>query len=338
MSQGPTDYRSAGVDRDAGEAWLDELGSEIKRGFRKEVLSPIGGFGAIFESPKNYREPVWVASTDGVGTKLILAEEAGDESFFGIGIDCVAMCVNDLLACGAEPVVFLDYLATGKLNKNRNQHFLRGVLKGCELAGCSLVGGETAEMPGFYESHRMDVAGFSIGVMEKSQLSRAKAQVGDRVWGFVSNGFHSNGYSLIRKIFKEHADFLKTKKSREEWLRYLLQPTEIYVKKVLPLLRSPGARMGSHITGGGLVENLPREVADGLVLSLRRSAIPSSEPMKIFLEKCSLTETELYSTFNMGIGFCVIGDPSLEREAMAVGAIYLGDVVAGQGPARVEIV
>jgi len=317
------DYLSSGVDREAAEVWLDEMGQEIKRNFRPEILSAIGGYGAEFVAPAKMKKPIWVATTDGVGTKLMLAELAGEKSFFGIGIDLVAMSVNDLLACRAEPLIFLDYLATGKIQKSRQQIFLRGVIEGCKQAGCSLVGGETAEMPGFYSSERMDVAGFSVGVKEVAQ-SVEPIQAGDEIWGLASSGFHSNGYSLLRKIVADKKLSWEEDLQGVKLLDFLLEPTRIYSKDVIGLFENPQFKALAHLTGGGVVENLPRIFPESLSAEISKATFPKSPWMQKFSEWSGMSEREAFSTWNMGIGMAAIVSPQVGASLAAQKWIKLG--------------
>jgi len=303
-----TDYKASGVDRAAAQNWVEDLGAELRSSFREEILSKVGGFGASFVSPKHYQKPVWVATTDGVGTKLLLAEEAGDSAFFGIGIDLVAMCVNDLLACRAEPLVFLDYLATDKLRSSRTTPLLRGVVEACRQSKCSLIGGETAEMPGFYPNNRLDVAGFAIGVIEREKIWKKEAVgKGDVILGMASSGFHSNGYSLIRKVMQQESWSLDTQVEGQCLGDFLLTPTKLYIQDLYQLLLHPVVKAGVHITGGGLVENLPR-VFDSEKCRAKVNSqgwkIPSL--MQSFCERAKIQRQEAFSTWNMGVGFCFI--------------------------------
>ncbi len=235
------------------------------------------------------------------------------------------MSSNDILACRAEPIIFLDYLATGKIHKDRQKIFLRGVLEGCRQAGCSLVGGETAEMPGFYAAGRMDVAGFCVGVKDAKALVHP-VQAGDEIWGLPSNGFHSNGYSLIRKIISDRRLDLNDREEGEKLLEYMLRPTRIYSKEVVPLFSNPDFKACAHITGGGVVENLPRIFSNEFVARLEKKKFFSSGWMKKFVEWSGMSEREAFSTWNMGIGFCAIVGHSLWSRLEAQGWIRLGQI------------
>ncbi len=302
------DYKNAGVDRALADDFVDSIKSKVKKTHRKEVLSEIGDFGGFFQAPSYLKEPVFVASTDGVGTKLLLAEEIGGEAHRAVGQDVVAMCVNDLVACGAEPLIFLDYLGVGKLDPKTNSLLMDGIVEACAEAGCALIGGETAEMPGFYPPERYDVAGFSIGVMEKSARWNPQTIVpGDIVLGIESTGFHSNGYSLVRKVLKDQNWSLNQTLDGFLLSEALLAPTRLYVKPLLEIFKSIQVKGASHITGGGLVENLPRAIDESrLQIRLDKSKIPTSSLVKRFVEAARLLEREAFSTWNMGIGFCLI--------------------------------
>jgi len=327
------DYKSSGVDREQGDRFVSNLGPVIRSTFRSEIESDIGDFGAFFRAPTHLKDPLWVATTDGVGTKLLLAEEAG--SHRGVGQDVVAMCVNDLLCCRAEPIVFLDYLATGKIEGRALSELVEGIATACKESNCSLVGGETAEMPGYYPAGRYDVAGFSIGVLERSTRFNPKQVVaGDLIFGFPSSGFHSNGYSLVRKVIETQKWSLSQTLEGKVLGEALLAPTELYVKRVLKLFSKVEIKAAAHITGGGLIENLPRGVDEKAVsLSIDRSKIPTSAIMRRFVEAAKLAEKEAYSTWNMGIGFCVIAPSSSQAAIIEAGAIEIGQVIAKQNEA-----
>lgn len=322
------DYQSAGVDREGAANWIKSLSHVIKSTQREEVLSGVGGYAALFESPSHYKNPVWVAGTDGVGTKLLLAEEAGDQAFYGIGFDLVAMCVNDLLACAAEPLVFLDYMATGKLNLERSTQLLTGIAEACREAGASLIGGETAEMPGFYKADQLDVAGFSIGVLDKSQLmSKDNVKVGDIVMALPSSGFHSNGYSLIRKVMEQQGWDLSTEIEGRPLGTYLLEPTRIYTMAALSIVRKPEVSAAAHITGGGFFENLPRVFDESkFEVEIDSSAWTVPEVMQTFVSAAEIDKKEAYSTWNMGIGFCVFCRESLVEKLEGLSWMRIGQV------------
>lgn len=301
------DYKDSGVDREAAYSFIDQIQVKTKRRFREEVLSDLGDFGAFFQAPKYLKDPIFVATTDGVGTKLLLAEEAGGRAHRAVGQDAVAMCVNDLLACRAEPLVFLDYLATGKLEPTVLSHLLDGIVDACEESGCSLIGGETAQMPGFYPGGRYDVAGFCIGALERTRRFYPENIVaGDVVMGFASAGFHSNGFSLVRKVLDDQKWKLHETFEGQTLGESLLTPTRLYVKPLLKIFRDFEIKGAAHITGGGLVDNLPRAVQESKVqIRINEKAIPTSATMRRFVEAAKLSRDEAFSTWNMGVGFSI---------------------------------
>src|SRR3954464_6017497 len=267
----PLSYKDAGVDIDAGDALVERIKPLAKKTMREGVLAGIGGFGALFEVPKRYKEPVLVSGTDGVGTKLKLAFEWNMHDT--VGIDLVAMSVNDILVQGAEPLFFLDYFACGKLDVTRASAVVRGIARGCELSGCALIGGETAEMPGMYPDGEYDLAGFAVGAVEKSKLiDGTKIVPGDVVLGLASSGAHSNGYSLVRKIIDVAKPDLNGDFHGRKLADVLLEPTRIYVKPLLALMETLEVKGMVHITGGGLVENIPRVLQDNLTAVLNKDA------------------------------------------------------------------
>ena len=287
-------YRDAGVDIDAGDALVEAIKPFARRTLRPEVLAGIGGFGALCELPKNYRHPVLVSGTDGVGTKLKLAFAAGRHDT--VGIDLVAMSVNDVLVQGAEPLFFLDYFACGKLDLNVSRNVIQGIAAGCEQAGCALIGGETAEMPGMYPEGEYDLAGFCVGVVEKEKILDGKLiQAGDTILGLASSGPHSNGYSLIRKIIE---------KKKPEF--DLLTPTRIYVKPVLSLLKAVAVKGLAHITGGGIVGNVPRILPKRTLARIRKASWPRPEIFQWLQREGRVAEDEMHRVFNCGIGMVVI--------------------------------
>ncbi len=299
-------YKDAGVDIDAGNALVERIKGVAKRTKRPEVLGGLGGFGALCEIPAGYRQPVLVSGTDGVGTKLRLAMDLGKHD--SIGIDLVAMCVNDLVVAGAEPLFFLDYYATGKLNVDIAARVVTGIGEGCEQAGCALVGGETAEMPGMYEGEDYDLAGFCVGVVEKSDIiDGSKVAEGDALIALASSGPHSNGYSLIRKILSvSGANPEQPLAGSDASLAdALMQPTRIYVKQLLQLIKQVDVRALAHITGGGLLENIPR------VLPANSKAVLDSQswqlpPVFQWLQQAGNVEMrEMYRTFNCGVGMVI---------------------------------
>lgn len=299
------DYKSAGVDIDAGNKLVERIKEVTKRTRRPEVISGLGGFGALCKLPSGYKSPILVSGTDGVGTKLKLAIEL--ENHGGIGIDLVAMCVNDLVVCGAEPLFFLDYYATGKLNVDVATEVITGIAEGCELAGCALVGGETAEMPGMYQGEDYDLAGFCVGVVEESEIIDGNSvHVGDTLVAIDSSGPHANGYSLIRKILEVSATDPRTVQLDGESLaEALLRPTRIYVKPILDLIRECKVHAIAHITGGGLLENIPRVLPSGLVASIDADSWQLPPVFKWLQEQGNVELGEMYRTFNCGIGMVI---------------------------------
>jgi phosphoribosylformylglycinamidine cyclo-ligase len=287
-------YRDAGVDIDAGDALVEAIKPFARRTLRPEVLAGIGGFGALCELPKSYRHPVLVSGTDGVGTKLKLAFAAGRHDT--VGIDLVAMSVNDVLVQGAEPLFFLDYFACGRLDPEVGKDVIRGIAAGCEQAGCALIGGETAEMPGMYPEGEYDLAGFCVGVVEKEKILDGKSiRPGDAILGLASSGPHSNGYSLIRRI-------VENKKPEFD----LLTPTRIYVKPVLSLLRTVAVKGLAHITGGGLVGNVPRILQQDLVARIHKASWPRPEVFEWLQREGKVAEDEMFRVFNCGIGMAAV--------------------------------
>ena len=297
-------YKDAGVDIDAGNQLVDSIKTIAKRTKRPEVLAGLGGFGALFELPKGYSEPVLVSGTDGVGTKLKLAMQLNKHDT--IGIDLVAMCVNDLIVGGAEPLFFLDYYATGKLHVDVATQVVHGIGEGCLLAGCSLVGGETAEMPGMYDGEDYDLAGFCVGIVEKSKILDGSAvQVGDVLLGLASSGPHSNGYSLIRKILEVSQADLSHSLGEQTLADALMAPTRIYVKPILELLKQCEVHALSHITGGGLLENIPRVMPNHTKAVINRESWQLSPVFQWLQEQGNIEATEMYRTFNCGIGMVI---------------------------------
>ena len=306
------DYKEAGVDVEAGREFVNNIRNMVISTHRPEVLGGLGGFSGLFALPSGYKEPVLVSGTDGVGTKLKLANTLNFHHT--VGIDLVAMCVNDVLTSGAEPLFFLDYLATGKLNQQQLTEVVSGIAEGCRLAGCALIGGETAEMPGFYPPGEYDLAGFSVGIVEKSLiLDRSQVKVGDVAIGLESSGIHSNGFSLVRKIIDEFnislqdsPDFLEQKSLGEA----LLTPTKIYVKPILAAQKyGLGIHGMAHITGGGLPETLPRCLPEGMYINVDRNSWEIPPIFRWISEIGNVDEEAMFNTFNMGIGFVVLVSP-----------------------------
>jgi phosphoribosylformylglycinamidine cyclo-ligase len=300
-------YRDAGVDIEAGDQLVEKIKPFAKKTMRAEVLGGIGGFGSLFEVPKKYKEPILVSGTDGVGTKLKLAFELNKHDT--VGIDLVAMSVNDILVQGAEPLFFLDYFACGKLDVEKASQVIKGIAEGCAQSGCALVGGETAEMPGMYPEGEYDLAGFAVGVVEKSEIINGKTiQPGDAVIGLASSGPHSNGYSLIRKIIsKENVDFLSLFDGRTI-KDIVMEPTKLYVKSILKLKEIIKIKGMAHITGGGIIENIPRILSENLTAEIQTSNWQLPKFFQWLQDKGNISSYELYRTFNCGIGMVIVID------------------------------
>jgi len=336
-------YRAAGVDIDAGEEVVERIKPLVARTFRKEVMAGLGGFGALFELAGRYVDPVLVSGTDGVGTKLKLAQMLGRHDT--IGIDLVGMCVNDVLVQGAEPLFFLDYFATGKLDVATTVSVIGGIARGCELAGCALIGGETAEMPDMYPPGEYDLAGFCVGAVEKSRLiDGGKIHPGDAIIGLAASGPHSNGYSLIRKILARAGNPYDLDLAGLKLADALLAPTTIYVKPILQLLAQQQVNGMAHITGGGLQENIIRVVPDGLGITLDSSAWKLPAVFDWLQREGNVPQSEMWRTFNCGIGYTVIvardaADTSIAALArLGLAAWTIGEVVAATDAERVRIV
>ncbi|MFA6312028.1 MAG: phosphoribosylformylglycinamidine cyclo-ligase [Sterolibacterium sp.] len=308
-------YRDAGVDIDAGDALVERIKPYAKRTMRPEVLAGIGGFGALFEISKKYREPVLVSGTDGVGTKLKLAFQLNRHDT--VGQDLVAMSVNDILVQGAEPLFFLDYFACGRLDVATAATVIQGIAEGCELAGCALIGGETAEMPSMYPAGEYDLAGFAVGVVEKSRIIDGRGIVpGDVVLGLASSGAHSNGYSLIRKILERSRPDLAADFHGRPFGDAIMAPTRIYVKPLLALIQALPVKGMAHITGGGLTENLPRVLPEHLAASLDPSRWPLPPLFQWLQREGQVADEEMHRVFNCGIGMAVIVAAEHERHAV----------------------
>ena len=329
-------YKDAGVDIDAGNALIEKIKGAAKRTRRPEVMAGLGGFGALFELPTGYREPVMVSGTDGVGTKLRLAIDYGRHDT--VGIDLVAMCVNDLIVCGAEPLFFLDYYATGKLDIETAAAVVNGIADGCELSGCSLVGGETAEMPGMYEGSDYDLAGFCVGMAEKSELiDGSKVATGDTLIGLASSGPHSNGYSLIRKVLEvTGVDPATTMLDGEPLIDLLMAPTKIYVKTLLGLIAQTPVHAPAHITGGGLLENIPRVLPDSTKAVIDTKAWKRPAVFDWLQSGGNIDEQEMHRTLNCGVGMVICVPPESVQTAMdfldanGEDAFILGKIEASQ--------
>ncbi len=322
MTESGLTYRDAGVDIDAGDELVERIKPVVKKTMRKEVLAGIGGFGALVEVPLDrYRRPVLVSGTDGVGTKLRLAIDTGRHD--KIGIDLVAMCANDIAVSGAEPLFFLDYYATGKLRVDVAESVIRGIAEGCELAGAALVGGETAEMPGMYHGDDYDLAGFCVGVVERDRIiDGTKIAAGDVVIGLASSGPHSNGYSLIRKLVSVAGADEKTQLDGKSLFDRLLTPTRIYVKSMLALAQKINVKGFAHITGGGLTDNIPRVLPDGFEVALHRRSWARDPVFDWLAATGKIAATEMYRTFNCGIGMIVVVAPSDVDAALAQLAVH----------------
>ncbi|HSH53458.1 MAG TPA: phosphoribosylformylglycinamidine cyclo-ligase [Methylotenera sp.] len=303
--QNSISYRDAGVDIEAGDALVEQIKPFAKRTMRPEVLGGIGGFGSLFEMPKKFKNPVLVSGTDGVGTKLKLAFELNKHDT--VGIDLVAMSVNDILVQGAEPLFFLDYFACGKLEVGTAAQVIKGIAEGCEQSGCALVGGETAEMPGMYPAGEYDLAGFAVGCVDKeSIINGTTISVGDVVLGLASSGAHSNGYSLIRKLIDKSGIDFESDFHGRKFKDVVMAPTKIYVKSLLKLIETLPVKGMAHITGGGITENIPRVLPSGLTAEIKAGswAMP---PLFTWLKaQGNITDIEMYKTFNCGIGMAVI--------------------------------
>ena len=303
----PLSYKSAGVDIDAGDALVERIKPLARKTMREGVLAGIGGFGALIEVPKRYKEPVLVSGTDGVGTKLKLAFEWNMHDT--VGIDLVAMSVNDVLVQGAEPLFFLDYFACGKLDVDTAAAVIGGIAKGCELSGCALIGGETAEMPGMYPAGEYDLAGFAVGAVEKSKiLSGADVKPGDIVLGLASSGVHSNGFSLVRKCIERAAGQLPPTLDGKPFKQALMEPTRLYVKNVLAALAAHPIKALAHITGGGLLENIPRVLPQDCAAQLGKGSWPQTELFAWLQATAGIDDVEMNRTFNNGIGMVVVID------------------------------
>lgn len=342
------DYREAGVDVAAGKAFVERIRRSVESTRRSEVLGELGGFGGFFQLAAHYKEPVLVSGTDGVGTKLKIAQTLNQHKT--VGIDLVAMCVNDVLTSGAEPLFFLDYLATGQLQPEALTAVVEGIAAGCRQANCALLGGETAEMPGFYSAGEYDLAGFCVGVVEKAHiLDGSQIRIGDAVIGLASRGIHSNGYSLVRRIVAEAGRRDRDRRGYD-WHEQperlggatlgevLLAPTQIYVASVLAARKRQLPIHGmAHITGGGLPENLPRCLPPGQSIELRPQSWPIPPVFQWLVEAGGVPTAEMFATFNMGIGLALIVPPQARATIIAhfegegIAAYDIGQVIAGEG-------
>jgi len=344
LNQKITSYKDAGVDIDAGEDLVNNIKPFAKATARKEVIGALGGFGSLFEIPEKFNNPVLVSGTDGVGTKLKLAFQLDRHET--IGQDLVAMCVNDILVQGAEPLFFLDYFACGKLNIEKSTKVIKGIADGCLLANCSLVGGETAEMPGMYSNDEYDLAGFCVGAVEKNKIITGHSvKSGDVVIGLGSSGAHSNGYSLIRKIITDSGEKLSKKIDGNTLEDILMEPTKIYVKSILSLLDELKVHAMAHITGGGISGNIPRVLPNNLKIKINRLGWNIPSLFEWIREKSNLDEAGLFSTFNCGIGMVIILSKDDEMKAIKIlqdsgeEVFKLGLVYdRGDGEEQVEII
>lgn len=323
-------YAQSGVDVEAGYEVVDRIKKHVARTERLGVMGALGGFGGMFDLTKlDVKEPVLVSGTDGVGTKLLLAMQYDKHD--AIGQDCVAMCVNDIIAAGAEPLYFLDYIATGKNKPEKLEQVVAGVAEGCLQAGCALIGGETAEMPGMYDEDDYDLAGFAVGIAEKSQLiDGSKVKVGDILLGLSSSGIHSNGYSLVRRVFADYqGDALLPELDGKTLQEVLLEPTRIYVSQVLPLVKAGVVNGIAHITGGGFIENIPRMFADNLAAEIEEDKLPVLPIFKALETYGRIPHEEMFEIFNMGIGLVLAVSPEevakvrhlVEEEIFEIGKI-----------------
>jgi len=341
----PLTYRDAGVDIDAGNELVERIKPLVKRSFRPEVMGGLGGFGALFDLSNKYREPVLVSGTDGVGTKLKLAQQLGRHDT--IGIDLVAMCVNDVLVQGAEPLFFLDYFATGKLDIDTAAAVVGGIANGCTEAGCALIGGETAEMPDMYAPGEYDLAGFTVAGVEKSELKDGSAvALGDVLIGIASSGPHSNGYSLVRRIYERAGSPAElVLEDGVKLVDALMAPTRLYVKPILSLLKTHGAAVHgmAHVTGGGLTENIIRVVPEGLGLNIDASSWTLPPVFQWLQREGNVADSEMWRTFNCGIGFVLLVPAdqvtaiNATLDALQLAHWQIGEVVAESGTERVHI-
>ncbi|SFA78715.1 phosphoribosylformylglycinamidine cyclo-ligase [Cohnella sp. OV330] len=321
-------YKQAGVDIAAGNEAVERMKKHVKRTMRPEVLTGLGGFGGLFGLNKDkYEEPVLVSGTDGVGTKLKLAFEMDKHDT--IGIDAVAMCVNDVVVTGAEPLFFLDYLACGKLVPEKIEAIVKGVADGCEQAGCALIGGETAEMPGMYQDGEYDIAGFTVGIVDKPKaIDGSGIAAGDAVIGLGSSGVHSNGFSLVRRLLLDTKGYKFSDKLPElegkTLGEALIEPTRIYVKSVLKLIESVQVKGMAHITGGGFIENIPRVLPEGVNVDIDLGAWPVQPVFGLMQRDGAISDRDMYTTFNMGIGMVLVVPADQAEQAVAL-ASELGE-------------
>jgi len=321
-------YKKAGVDIAAGNEAVERMKKHVKRTYRPEVLAELGGFGGLFSLNKDkYDEPVLVSGTDGVGTKLKLAFAMDKHDT--IGIDAVAMCVNDIIVQGAEPLFFLDYLACDKVVPEKIEAIVKGIAEGCVQAGCSLIGGETAEMPGMYQGGEYDIAGFTVGIVDKKKMiDGSTIAAGDAVIGFASSGIHSNGFSLVRRLLLEDAGYSLNQELEElggaKLGDVLIEPTRIYVKSALKLIEQVEVKGMAHITGGGFIENIPRVLPDGVNVDVEYGSWPILPIFDLMQNKGAITNRDMFTTFNMGIGLVIVVPADQANEALRI-ASELGE-------------
>ena len=327
-------YRDAGVDIEAGDALVEQIKPFAKRTMRPEVMGGIGGFGSLFAMPKKFKEPVLVSGTDGVGTKLKLAFQLNKHDT--VGIDLVAMSVNDILVQGAEPLFFLDYFACGKLEVGTAAAVIKGIAEGCEQSGCALVGGETAEMPGMYPAGEYDLAGFAVGCVDRANIiDGSTIATGDIVLGLASSGAHSNGYSLIRKLIEKSGIDMESDFHGRKFKDVVMAPTKLYVKSILQLLEAMPVKGMAHITGGGITENIPRVLPEGLTAEINATSWELPPLFKWLQAQGNIANLEMYKTFNCGIGMAVIIAPENVQKAQEILA-SAGETVYQIGTIRAQ--
>ena len=341
-------YKDAGVDIDSGDKFVDIIKRDVRSTFSKNVIGGLGGFAALYRiSSKGMKEPVLVSSTDGVGTKLKFAFLTGVHNT--VGIDLVAMCVNDLIVCGARPLFMLDYFATGRLSLEVGREVIKGIVVGCKEAECALVGGETAEMPSFYQDGEYDLAGFVVGIVDRKKIIDGRdVEVGDVLIGVESSGIHSNGYSLVRKIFFEIKRFDKdtvVEGFKGPFVNTIMKPTIIYVRPVLEAIRKFRIKAMAHITGSGIPGNIPRVLPEGTIAVIKKGSFPVLPIFRWIQENGDVPEEDMYNTFNMGIGYVFVVDRSVSKRLIRMlnskyrlRAYEIGEIVKGRGEARVELV
>jgi phosphoribosylformylglycinamidine cyclo-ligase len=337
-------YKNAGVDVTAGYRSVELIKKHVQSTYNEGVLADIGGFGGLFApNIKDMKKPILVSGTDGVGTKLKLAFLLNKHDT--IGQDCVAMCVNDIICCGATPLFFLDYLALGKNVPETVATIVKGVTDGCKLSGCALVGGETAEMPGFYPEDEYDLAGFSVGIVDEEKMVNSKnIKVGDKIVGIKSSGVHSNGFSLVRKVFNINKENLNEYKEELNSTlgESLITPTKIYVRPVLKVLEQILVKGISHVTGGGFYENLPRMLREGVSIKIDKTSYEVPAIFKLLQKEGNIPEHDMYNTFNMGIGMALIVDPNDVDKTISIlkengeEAALIGEIIEGTGEVIID--